>query len=67
MALILFSFDRIKNSFLVGMRQTSNIFYTKRVEVRIDCIGDLKVSTKVSWSSKLSMTGNILPGASLWL
>ena len=36
MAFIFFYAERTRNNFLVGIIQTSNIFCTKRVEVKID-------------------------------
>lgn len=43
MAFIFFYAERTRNNFLVGIIQTSNIFCTKRVEVKIDWMGERKV------------------------
>lgn len=66
MAFILRSADKIKNSFLVGMRQISRIFWMSNVDVKTDWIGDRRVSTRVSWRRRLKTTGKSLPGGSLW-
>jgi hypothetical protein len=42
-ALIFFSAERIKNIFFVGIRQISRIFWTIKVDVRTDWIGDRSV------------------------
>ena len=65
-AFIFFSAERIKNIFLVGIKQISKIFWVRRVEVSTDWIGDRKVSTKVSCKRRLKTTGNTFPGGSLW-
>ncbi len=66
-ALIFLSFDRISISFLVGNMATSRISLTNSIHPRMDCMGDLNVSTSVSWSSMLKTTGNIFPGCNRWL
>lgn len=65
-AFIFFYFDKIRSIFLVGRIAISKISFTKSIQPKIDCMGDLKVSTSVSWSSKLNTIGNILPAGSKW-
>lgn len=36
------------------------------IQPKIDWIGDLKVSTSVSWRSMLKMIGKIFPGGERW-
>lgn len=66
-AFIFFYAESTKNIFFVGIMHMSSIFSMKRVEVKIDWIGDLNVYTRVSCSKRLNTTGNILPGGSIWL
>ena len=65
-ALILLSADRIRMSLFVGTTQISRIFLVISIVFNTVCTGDLNVSTRVSYNSKLNMIGNIFPSFNLW-